>query len=56
MEALSLWDHEGYRIGDFATSYHGREMGTSKVIFTDFIRGFLSMIEIKLRFTYLSRR
>jgi len=55
MEALGLWAHEGRRIGDFATRYYGREKGASKVILSDFIRGFGAMLEIKLRFVRLSR-
>jgi hypothetical protein len=49
-EVLALWLRCGLRIGEFKTTYVGRNEGVSKLRFVDLFKAALAVFEVSLRY------
>jgi hypothetical protein len=49
-EVLALWLRCGVRIGEFKTTYVGRNEGVSKLRFVDLFKAALAVFEVSLRY------
>jgi len=51
-EVLALWLHSGLRVGEFKTTYVGRNEGVSKLRFEDLAKAALAIFEVGLRYHF----